>query len=76
MCHPCLHHIAQLALPLFLLSGVIASAQPTPPVAKRIEHREVRHGATVIDDYFWLREKSNPEGGRNTWKRRTPTPRR
>ena len=26
-----------------------------------MEHREVRHGATVIDPYFWLREKSNPE---------------
>jgi oligopeptidase B len=33
----------------------------TQPVAKRIEHREVRHGATVIDDYYWLRDKSNPE---------------
>jgi oligopeptidase B len=36
--------------------------QPTnPPVARRIEHREVHHGVTVSDDYFWLREKSNPE---------------
>ena len=34
---------------------------PAPPVAPKIEHREVRHGATVIDDYYWLREKSNPE---------------
>jgi oligopeptidase B len=33
----------------------------TPPVAKRIEHRELRHGATVIDNYHWLRDKSNPE---------------
>lgn len=33
----------------------------TPPVAKRVEHREVRHGATVIDPYNWLREKANPE---------------
>ena len=31
------------------------------PTAPRVEHREVRHGATVIDDYFWLREKSNPK---------------
>jgi oligopeptidase B len=38
-----------------------ASENPTPPVAKRIEHREVRHGATVIDNYYWLRDKSNPE---------------
>ncbi len=34
---------------------------PVPPVAPRMEHKEVRHGATVTDDYFWLREKSNPE---------------
>jgi oligopeptidase B len=32
-----------------------------PPVAKRVEHRELHHGLTVSDDYFWLREKSNPE---------------
>jgi oligopeptidase B len=33
----------------------------TPPVAPRVEHQEVRHGETVVDNYFWLREKSNPE---------------
>src|SRR5260370_39641958 len=38
-----------------------AETTATPPVAKRVEHREVRQGATVIDNYFWLREKSNPE---------------
>jgi oligopeptidase B len=44
------------------LSYAHAADLPTqPPVAKRVEHREVRHGATVIDNYFWLREKSNPE---------------
>lgn len=32
-----------------------------PTAAQRIQHREVRHGETVIDDYYWLREKSNPE---------------
>ena len=32
-----------------------------PPVAQRIEHLEVHHGVTVCDDYFWLREKSDPE---------------
>jgi oligopeptidase B len=37
------------------------TSTPTPPVAAQHEHREVRHGATVIDPYFWLREKSNPE---------------
>jgi oligopeptidase B len=34
---------------------------PAPPVAPRADHREVRHGATVNDDYFWLREKSSPK---------------
>ncbi len=32
----------------------------TPPIAPRITHQEIRHGETVDDDYFWLREKSNP----------------
>lgn len=31
------------------------------PVAMKIDHRELRHGATVIDPYFWIRDKSNPE---------------
>jgi oligopeptidase B len=34
---------------------------PAPPVAERIEHHEVRHDQTVVDNYFWLREKSNPK---------------
>ena len=34
---------------------------PTFPVARTHEHREVRHGGTVVDPYFWLREKNNPE---------------
>lgn len=34
------------------------AALPTAPTA---EHREDRHGATVIDNYFWLREKTNPK---------------
>jgi oligopeptidase B len=40
---------------------LIAQVLPTPPVANKIEHQEVRHDATVVDNYFWLREKSNPE---------------
>jgi oligopeptidase B len=48
---------------LGLCLAVVISGQ-TPPAAPRIDHREVRHGATVIDDYFWLREKSNPEVAR------------
>jgi oligopeptidase B len=46
---------------LAFLAALMYSQTDKPPVADRIEHREVRHGATVIDDYFWLREKSNPK---------------
>ncbi len=57
-----IHQIAQLALPLLFLSGLIAgAAEPDPPVAPTEDHREMRHGATVVDNYFWLREKSNPK---------------
>src|ERR1035438_693367 len=45
---------------LGMFSAMVVTAQ-TPPTAPRIDHREVRHGATVVDDYFWLREKSNPK---------------
>src|SRR5262249_44285822 len=38
-----------------------AELKVEPPVAKRLDHREVRHGATVVDQYFWLREKANPD---------------
>ena len=37
------------------------AAQPQPPVAPIVEHREVRHGSTVVDNYYWLRQKSNPQ---------------
>jgi oligopeptidase B len=51
------------AVLLLLAGGLVVMAQIAlaPPVAPRVEHREVRHGATVDDNYFWLREKSNPE---------------
>ena len=49
---------------LFVLAAMMTAlgqTNPTPPVAPREDHREMRHGATVVDDYFWLREKSNPK---------------
>src|ERR1700710_1462390 len=50
---------------LGLLFASIMSSQTTgttaPPAALRVPHNELRHGATVQDDYFWLREKSNPK---------------
>ncbi len=31
------------------------------PVTKKVPHETKIHGLTLTDDYFWLREKSNPE---------------
>src|SRR5262249_54961747 len=49
------------------ISQATAAPQPTPtavPAAPTAERRPVRaetHGDVRVDDYFWLREKSNPE---------------
>ena len=46
---------------LILMASATAETNPAPPTAKRLDHREVRHEATVVDQYFWLRDKKNPE---------------
>lgn len=43
-----------------------------PPVAPRIAHVDTLHGEVRVDDYFWLREKTNPAvisylDAENTW---------
>lgn len=48
---------------VFLLSNLIfingQTAMTQPPKAKTQKHEEIRHGQTVSDPWFWLREKSN-----------------
>jgi len=48
---------------IFLLSNLIfingQTAMTQPPKAKTQKHEEIRHGQTVSDPWFWLREKSN-----------------
>ncbi len=46
---------------LLFVSLAFAADAPKPPLAQRIAHVETRHGEKVVDDYFWLREKSNPD---------------
>jgi oligopeptidase B len=46
---------------LFLMAASIPVRAIEPPAAKRVDHREVRHKATVVDQYHWLRDKKNPE---------------
>ncbi|MFN7922278.1 MAG: S9 family peptidase [Bryobacteraceae bacterium] len=46
----------------FLLAILAAAAENAkPPVAKKIPHVEMLHGDQRVDDYFWLREKTNPD---------------
>jgi oligopeptidase B len=46
-------------------NGATAAAapatQPAPPIAPRIPRQITQQGETRTDDYFWLREKENPE---------------
>jgi len=37
------------------------AAAPKPPVARKAARTTTLHGDTLRDDYFWMREKTNPE---------------
>jgi oligopeptidase B len=47
--------IFSAALPAAVARGV------DPPTAKKVPKMDMLHGETLRDDYFWLRERSNPE---------------
>src|SRR5215217_2663624 len=36
------------------------AAAPQPPMAEKKTKTTNIHGTTIVDDYFWLREKTNP----------------
>ncbi len=58
-------------LPVLFSLALLAGCQSTsprpveatnqPPVAKRIPHVTTIHGDRLVDNYYWLREKDNPE---------------
>jgi oligopeptidase B len=57
-----------VALMVPLLAAALAAPAPAqqatsvqPPVAAKKRHTTEIHGYTLKDDYFWLRDKSNPE---------------
>jgi oligopeptidase B len=39
----------------------VKTKKPQPPVAKKIPKELTIHGDTRIDNYFWIRERENPE---------------
>jgi oligopeptidase B len=60
-------HDAALVLPFLAVALTVPPAQAEqstttqPPVAAKMPHTTEIHGYTLTDDYFWLREKGNPE---------------
>src|SRR5947209_2663874 len=52
--------IIQLFL-LLLSANFLLAADNTPPIAKKVPHETEVNGRKMTDNYFWLREKSNPE---------------
>jgi oligopeptidase B len=60
-----------LLLPALIIpTGILTMAQTqtndpaatiTPPVAKKVPRTSNVHGTTLSDDYFWMRDKKNPE---------------
>jgi oligopeptidase B len=44
-----------------LAPEMLAQTDARPPVAMKTPHVTTVHGDTLKDDYFWLREKSNPK---------------
>ena len=60
-------HEVALVVPILAMALVAPPTQaqqagpPQPPAAARRPHTTEIHGYTLKDDYFWLREKANPE---------------
>jgi oligopeptidase B len=50
-----------LLLPLAILVLLAADTLPAPPVAKKVPHVTDINGHQLTDNYFWLRDKPNPE---------------
>src|SRR5262249_30451604 len=56
--------ILMLGALLFWVDTVRAQTElnpPKPPVAKKVPKRDTVHSDVRVDDYYWLREKTNPE---------------
>src|ERR1041385_5160228 len=53
------HPILLPVLAVILFSA--ADTAPTPPTAKKLPHETEVNGRKMVDNYAWLREKSNPE---------------
>jgi oligopeptidase B len=50
-----------LSAALPALGAEAAPAQPPAPTAKKVPHMLKLHGEELVDPYFWMRERDNPE---------------
>ncbi len=50
-----------LAAALLAPGALAQSAAPEPPVAKKVPHETLVNGTTLKDDYFWLRDRKDPD---------------
>jgi oligopeptidase B len=50
-----------MLLPGCILALHAADDAPKPPVAKVVHHRLELHGHTRIDNYYWLKDRDNPD---------------
>ena len=53
--------IASLFLIPLLLDGREGNESAVPPVARIISRLDTVHGDILVDDYYWLRDRNNPE---------------
>ncbi len=59
----------KLAFVVFFMAATLSgytqtpvdTASPQPPVARQIPKLDMVHGDRRVDNYFWIRQKSNPE---------------
>ena len=53
--------LVPLAMCLVACAARPSGAGPKPPAAKQAPHETKIHGRTLVDNYFWLRNKDTPE---------------
>ena len=75
-----------LVISLLLIFGVVSvntafaqsnggGAPPKPPMAEKKTKTTNIHGETLVDDFFWLRERRTPRAW-SIFRLKTPTPKR
>jgi len=55
--------VTLLIIYVVILAGCTnkSAVTPPPPIATRIPHTDTLHGDVRVDNYYWLREKTNPD---------------